>query len=163
MLSTRSQELTDLVEEALSRYPRSPTLWIVRGDVARVHALSIGGDPDPSFCIRCYETALSFDDCLPEAWAEIGSVYDTYSSDYPRAESAYRKAVSLGGDVYSYCGLARVLAEQGRVAEATDILSPDRCPFADHAEAHRVREEVTSGLWAPEGKRDVSRNEDAAS
>jgi uncharacterized protein HemY len=65
------------------------------------------------------------------------------------AESAFRKAISVGGDAESYYGLARVLAELNRTDEALQLISDVECPYFDEPDLLMLRDEIASGMWCP--------------
>jgi tetratricopeptide (TPR) repeat protein len=142
-----SSEDFKVLEEALGRFPTSPELWCLKGDLIQ---LSDGPPYSLEDALKCYERALVIDPSCAEACQEIGYYHDVVSHDYGRAESAFRKAVRFGAGVRSYEGLARVLAELGRPDEALRFLA--ECPDDDEGRKQELENEIRTGIWGPERK-----------
>jgi hypothetical protein len=137
-------EVFPLVEEALSEHPGSSELWCLRGDVIYC---SNGDVFDPEDILASYERAAELDPHCVEAYESIGSYHDVFTEDLPKAEEAFRKALTLGAGWVSVYGLARVLAQLDRRAEALALLSePIPGEGADIAD---LRQEILSGVWEP--------------
>ncbi|QEH38191.1 hypothetical protein OJF2_67890 [Aquisphaera giovannonii] len=137
--------LISLVERAVREHPRSPELWCLKGDLLQLRFRPFDRDFDPRLPLECYETAIALDDRCADAHNEIGYLCDVYLDDFERAEAEFRRAIELGLDHTAYMGLARVLAQTGRAAEALALL--DSCPHGDNPEVVRLRGEISDGDW----------------
>lgn len=135
-----------LADEAVLRFPDSPSLWQRRGDLIQL------GDGKSAHsledALHSYETAVKLDPGFAEAYESIGYYFDVIHEDLPLAGAAFLKATQLGGGGYSWAGLARVLAEQSRpLGEILEML--DNCPFAGTPAVHQIRKELEDGRWHP--------------
>jgi tetratricopeptide (TPR) repeat protein len=143
-----SVEALNLAEAAVAAYPSSTKLWCLRGDLIQLGTSEAGYELEDA--LRSYERALTVDPHCAEAYESIGYFYDALMDDPQSAEPSFRKAISLGAGVDSYCGLARVLAELDRSEEALRLLSPENCPYHNEDEIVEIKEEIASGMWSPE-------------
>jgi len=91
--------------------------------------------------------AIEEDDKYAVCYEELGHYYDSVEDKPVLAESHFRKAIALGGSAGAYAGLARVLAEQGRVHEVEPLLK--NSPFSGTTEIVEVLEEIAEGIWHP--------------
>ena len=138
-------ELMSLVDLAVHQCPQCAKLWCMKGDLYQLHSCAPERAFDPHIPMSCYEIAVSLDETCADAYNEIGYLCDVYFNDYVRAVTAFKKAINLGLDHTPYLGLARVLAETGRCAEALALLS--ECPFSDHRDVANLRVEILDGIW----------------
>ncbi len=89
---------------------------------------------------------MKLDPDFAGAHESIGYCFDVIDIDLPQAEAAFWKASQLGGGGWSWAGLARVLAEQGKPLE--QILGmPDNCPSAKNQEVQELRTKLVDGYW----------------
>jgi tetratricopeptide (TPR) repeat protein len=141
--SKASLALVTLVEEAVSTFPKSAQLWCIRGDL--VQLAPIEAQYGLADALLSYQTAIEIDPLFAEAYESIGYYYNVIDEDFAVCEAAFRKAIEFGSGMHSYVGLARVLAEQGKLDEALTILAPDYCPFHSEIEIDILREEIEAG------------------
>jgi tetratricopeptide (TPR) repeat protein len=139
-----SKEIIDFCQAALSEHPRSSTLWY---DLGILMQRCKENDYKPEDYLRCLENAVQCNGNNWQAQEELGDILDTYFEDFTRAEKAFRRAIELGAGFESYCGLARVLAQTGKISEAIHVLSKDICPFHDHDDIQALRAEIVAGEW----------------
>lgn len=140
-----SLALVTLVEEAVSTFPKSAQLWCIRGDL--IQLAPIEAQYELADALLSYQTAIEIDPLFAEAYESIGYYYDVIEEDFAISEAAFRKAIELGGGMHSYFGLARVLAEQGKLDEALSIIAPDYCLFHSEIEIDILREEIEAGEY----------------
>jgi tetratricopeptide (TPR) repeat protein len=141
-----SPEIRDVCLAAVREYPESSTFWYDLGIIMQrceVHRGYSGED-----YLRCYKNAIRCDSSNWEAYQELGYVLDVHFDDYDGAERAFRTAIELGGGAESYFGLARVLAQAGRMAEAIHSVSKDVCAYHDDAAIEKLRAEILAGDWS---------------
>ena len=103
-----TSEVVKRVDEALEKFPSSPALWCLRGDVIQ---LSDDIDYVLEAALNSYKKAIELDPNNAETYEEIGHFYNAVNDAPATAESYFRKAVALGGGESSKRGLAGVLAE----------------------------------------------------
>ena len=133
-----------LLEEALREHPCSSELWCLRGDVIY---FSNGDHFEREDILASYERAAEIHPLCAEAYESIGGYHDVFTEDLPKAEEAFRKALTLGAGWVSVYGLARVLAQLDRRTEALALLGePSPGEERDIAD---LRQEILSGLWDP--------------
>jgi hypothetical protein len=137
-------EVFPLLEEALTEHPGSSELWCLRGDVIY---FSNGNLFDPEDILASYERAAEIHPLCAEAYESIGRYHDVFTEDLPKAEEAFRKALTLGAGWVSVYGLARVLAQLDRRAEALAFLG-DPTP-GEERDIADLRQEIVSGIWDP--------------
>jgi hypothetical protein len=137
-------EVFPLLEEALRAHPGSSELWCLRGDVIY---FSHGDHFEPEEILASYERAAELHPFCAEAYESIGGYHDVFTEDLPKAEEAFRKALTLGAGWVSVYGLSRVLAQQDRRAEALALLG-DPIP-GEERDIADLRQEILSGLWDP--------------
>ena len=140
-----SKELVELCLAALHEHPESSTLWYDLGTLMQRCGTDLGYTPEDY--LRCYENAIKCHARNWEAYQELGYVLDNYFDEYSRSEQAFRKAIEFGAGAESYCGLARVLAQSGKIRDAIQVLSEQACPFHDNCEIERMRSEIAAGDW----------------
>ena len=107
-----SKDILDVCLAAVAEYPDSSTFWYDLGII--MHRCGDEYSYMPDDYLRCFENAVRCDLENAEAYQELGYMLDVYFDDYDRAEKAFRKAIELGAENESYCGLARVLRKRGR-------------------------------------------------
>ena len=137
----------DLSRRAIDDFPDSAELLCLRAEL-----LQLRPDPDAKMVDEawsCLCRAKELEPDVPEILELIGDFLDELRQDLSGAEAAFREALELGGDEYASCGLARVLAEQGRREEALEVLSPGCCPFHDGEVVSETRAEIERGEWDP--------------
>jgi hypothetical protein len=141
-----SKEVVELCLAALREHPESSTLWYDLAILMQRCDKENGYGPEDYR--RCCESAVK---CNPHNWEahqELGDILDTFFDEYARAEQEFRTAIELGAGAESYCGLARVLAQSDKTADAIQVLSKDACPFHDHADVQATRAEIIAGDWS---------------
>jgi tetratricopeptide (TPR) repeat protein len=143
--SDASLALLTLVEEAVSTFPKSPKLWCIRGDLIQFAPME--AQYELADALLSYQTAIEIDPLFAEAYESIGYYYDVIDENFPASEAAFHKAIEFGSGMHSYFGLARVLAEEGKLDEALSILAPDYCLFHSEIEIDILREEIEAGEW----------------
>jgi hypothetical protein len=89
--------------------------------------------------------AVQLDDSDPEAFEELGYIYDIYIDDMIQAEYYFQQAIERGGSEWCYSGLARVLEQMGRREDAFRVL--DTCPFQWAECVIDMRGEIERGEW----------------
>jgi len=99
---------------------------------------------DAKGSLQCYERARDADPDWAEPWVSIGYWHDCFEQ-FEVAETCFRRAIELEASMWSYYGLARVLAQQGRTGEALQLI--DGCSFKEDAQIEKMREEVVGGEW----------------
>jgi Flp pilus assembly protein TadD len=134
------------VEDALRAFPSSSRLWNLRGDL-----ILLDDEVDDHYtledALQSYRRAIELDPGFAEAYENIGYYHDVHEDAPEHAEAYFRQAVVLEGRCASYSGLARVLAEMGRHAEALDVLTPGNCPHWESDEIRAIRREIEDRLW----------------
>lgn len=142
-----------IIEEGLAAFPESVKLWCLRGDLINLTHLTPGKFESVTYkaadALNSYETAARLDPTCAEAFEEIGYYWDVSGDDFRRSEAAFCKAIELGAGVYSYYGLARVLAQRGE-KPALILQFLDGCPFALTPEIKDIRSEIEEGMWTPD-------------
>jgi tetratricopeptide (TPR) repeat protein len=139
------KQIVDLCLAAVAEYPESSTFWYDLGIIMQRCGDDHGYSGEDY--LRCFENAVRCHPGNAEASRELGYVLDIYFDAYDRAEHAFRKAIELGADQECYFGLARVLAQMGKVDDAIASLSKDVCPFHDHPDIQHLRDEILAGGW----------------
>ena len=147
------EESVALATEAVEQFPDSRDIWHLRGDLFSLHATF----PQESGVVQelcdgalaSYERAIELDPNFSEAYESLGYLFDAHSNLTQKAEFYFREALRLGNGPNSYIGLSRVLAEQGRKADALDVLSGSKCPYANDESVNNRRLEIESGEWDP--------------
>jgi len=102
----------DLVEQGLKLYPRSPRLWILRGDLIQVSDDTTQYELEDA--LKSYRAAVRLDPRSPEAYESLGRYFDAVENRPREAESYFRKAIELGGGDSARDALAEVLEQLGR-------------------------------------------------
>ena len=137
-------EVFPLLEEALRDHPASSELWCLRGDVIY---FSNGDLFERKDILASFERAAQIDPFCAEAYESIGSYHDVFTEDLPKAEEAFRNALTLGAGWVSVYGLARVLAQLDRRTEALALLG-GAVP-GEERDIADLRQEILSGSWDP--------------
>ncbi|MEX2141574.1 MAG: tetratricopeptide repeat protein [Pirellulales bacterium] len=137
-------EALKLSDAALQACPWSAELWYLRGLILdKCEELPNITREDYR---HCYERAIECDPGFVEAHVALGYTLDVYYDDFPAAESAFRKAIALGGGEEAYVGLARVLAQQGRSRSALRLLH--RLQSRKHSTPVQLMiREIEEGQW----------------
>lgn len=141
-----SGELVDMCLAVASEHPDSSTVWYDLGIIMQRCDSAHGYTP--ADYLRCFKNAVTCDASNWEAYQELGYVFDNFFDDYTKAEQAFRTAIGLGAGIESYCGLARVLAQNGQTDKAIDSLSEDTCPFYGDGEIRALRADILAGDWS---------------
>jgi len=135
--------LLNTFKRALRACPWSSELWLLYARLIQLW------DIDSRFtaedCLAACSRAVDCDPGSAEAHEEMGFVLDIYCDDFQAAEKEFRLAIALKGGVYSYFGLARVLAEIGRSSDAISLLR--KCPFSENTLLIDLVEEIECGMW----------------
>lgn len=135
------------VHEALACFPHSVLVLCTVGDIACLVDKSLSEQlEDP---LVYYQRAVVIDPECWEAWESIGYYFDVYKNDLHQAEQAFRKAIEFGAEAEAYSGLARVLCECGRRAEALQLLKEGAIIFPGSKAIRRRINEIRSGEWEP--------------
>jgi tetratricopeptide (TPR) repeat protein len=92
--SASAAESLRLVEEGLSAFPKSARLLCMKGDL-----IQLSDEPryELADALRCYQRAAELAPESPEAFESLAFFFDAIESDLAQAESAFRRAVQLGG------------------------------------------------------------------
>jgi tetratricopeptide (TPR) repeat protein len=134
------------IEAAICEHPRSARLWELRGDV-----IQLLGEPLETYdlpeALRSYQHAVELDPQYARAHEAIGHYLDAVEDHPAQAEGWFRRALERGDSSSAWSGLARVLAQLGRRAEAIQLL--ESCPQAADPAVQEVREEIERGEWDP--------------
>ena len=137
-------EALAIAREGLRMYPCSAKLLCIVGDLLQLRDATDDAIVESR---RCYQNAIASDLSCSEAYESLGYLSDVYDNNFLLAISYFEKAIGLGAGEWSYVGLARSLAQDGRREEALHALCPDRCPFHDKAPVSEMREEILAGAW----------------
>jgi len=138
-------EQLKLADKAVEIFPHSPRLWCLRGQLIQL------APPNAPYSLSdAFESlikAVNEDDQFAEVYEELGYFYDAVEDNPELAEQHFRMAIMLGGGVHAYAGIARVLAELGRVEEIEHLLKES--PYSDSTEIAEVLREIAQGVWQP--------------
>ena len=137
-------ENVKLSNAAVEACPWSAELWYLRGLI--LHKCEELPNVTREDYRRSYERAIECDAGFVEAYVELGYTLDVYYDDFPGAESAFRKAIALGGGEGAYVGLARVLAQQGRRRSALRLLYRVEARSGSALVQSMIRE-IEDGQW----------------
>jgi Flp pilus assembly protein TadD len=100
-----------LIEAALTKYPNSAELWILRGDLIQL------SDHDGVYSLKdaeaSYLKAIDLEPANPEGFQSLGFFYDAVLDDPKRAITQLERAISLGAGSAAREGLANVLEQMG--------------------------------------------------
>ena len=91
-----SLSLIALADEAVARFPESPRLWCMRGNL-----IELGPAEAPhelGEALASYRRATEIAPCFTEAWEEIGHYYDSILDDEKSAAEYFAKARALKTD-----------------------------------------------------------------
>jgi hypothetical protein len=84
-----SLETLALADEAVTAFPLSPKLWVIRGDLLQM------GPEDCSYPLEeslvCYKRAIEIDPLFAEAWEEAAHFYSAVLSDEAAAAAHFRE------------------------------------------------------------------------
>lgn len=137
-------DLLDVARVAVREHPNSAELWWIAGSLNELARIE-GADADsPSALdpLACYRRAVAIEPSSARAWTSLGAYLDVWLDDLEGAETALRTALRHAPESDAFEVLARVLAQQGRRAEALDVL--DRRPAAS---SRTLRAEIERGDW----------------
>lgn len=142
-----TDETFELLEYYLSQHPEDERLWDARGDYIQRYG---GNNEKWSFEeAKCsYLKSIECNKSYGRAYESLGYYYDVIENEYMVAESYFRKSIELEPSLYSYKGLARVLAQQNRDAEAIQSLSKSFCPFSEDIDIDILMDEIKEGYWS---------------
>lgn len=98
-----------MVEEGLQRFPTSPQLWILRGDLIQLSDQDEQQSADD--VLASYRTALEYEPGSAEAYESIGRFLDAVLDEPGEAESYLRKAIELGAGQSAEDALSQVLVQ----------------------------------------------------
>jgi tetratricopeptide (TPR) repeat protein len=134
------------VEALLKKYPKSAELWEYFGDL-----MQMSDDEYPvERSQECYEKAIQCYPSFATAHESLGHLYDAYLDDFPKAEKSFLKAIEFGAGDSARIGLARVLAQTDREAEALKML--DQCEDQASADLAELRAEIEEAQEASGGE-----------
>ena len=125
-----------------AQFPRCVELWDFLGDVMQICEEDGYRIADS---IECYKKAISIDPDYAIAHESLGFAYDTYFDDFDSASRHFRHALATGGSDSAKLGLARVLAQQGRIENANAIL--ETCTQPRSSDWFTLRDEIANGTW----------------
>lgn len=143
-----SDDVVALARRAVQQFPVSEDLLYMLAGVLRLWG-EVGCTDHLEEVFDLYRRVAALDPSSPIPHEEIGSMLDTFRSDFTLAEVCFRRALGLGATENGYAGLARVLAQQDKRAEALALLHPDSCPHGSNAEVIEMRGEIERGVWSP--------------
>lgn len=127
------------VEAMLKKYPKSAELWEYFGDL-----MQMSDDEYPvERSQECYEKAIQCYPSFASAHESLGHLFDAYLDDFPKAEKCFLKAIEFGSGDSARIGLARVLAQMDREADALKQL--DLCEDQANADLVELRGEIEEG------------------
>lgn len=109
-----------IVCEALNEYPDDYDLLIMKGDFIQ---LADDSEYDLEEAKRQYEQALSIDPARPEACASLGYFHYAILDDDDGAELWFRKSLNIRPTAEAVIGVAKILLDRGKRAEAVDYLN----------------------------------------
>jgi hypothetical protein len=112
-----SHELVDLLEGALELYPESATLYCILGDLIQ---LGLRTNVCKGIARECYLKAIKLDPLCTEAYESLG--YLSFTMEVDDAGAWFGKAIDVGAGTSALVGLAKVRAEGGDFAAATDAI-----------------------------------------
>lgn len=88
-----------LADRAVSTYPLSPQLWVLRGDLLQLGPVDCHYPLDES--LKCYRRAIALDPQFAEAWESVAHFYDAILGDSiaaaPYFEEFARLSTAKGG------------------------------------------------------------------
>jgi hypothetical protein len=142
---TPSKDILEMCTTAVTEHPDSSTLWYDLGILMQRCGDESGYTPENYR--HCFENAVKCDFRNWEAHQELGYVIDIYYDDYERAKQAFNAAIECGAGSESYYGLARVLAQMGKTYDAVHWLSEGVCPFHNHPDIQKLRDDILAGKW----------------
>ena len=123
-----SAEAAALLDRGRRRFPRVAKLHAAAGMVAYLHGKN-------TEAVSAYETAVRLEPGGADLFAALGDVYDA-TGDLARAESAYRKSLSLASVAAVHVKLGRNLMKLQRPREAETAFAAALQRDATQAEAH---------------------------
>jgi tetratricopeptide (TPR) repeat protein len=135
------------LDELIKRYPNSAKLHVVRGNYIQLE--DSGSEIyELDDAKHSYIKALEIDSNCAEAHESLGYYLDVFEGDLKGAEKHFRTALLLNESLkYTYMGLARVLAEQGKISESREVISNKSCKFSGDVEVQILKDEITQGMW----------------
>lgn len=132
--------------EAVAAFPLSAELHCLRGDLLLTRALEL---PEALEAARRHLLeATRLDPGFVDAWESLGFLYDVHFEDNERnAEEAFRNGIAAGGTNWTYAGLAIVLTESGRKAEALALLKQGEAVWPGDELISETRSDIEKGIW----------------
>ena len=131
---------------ACAMHPSRADLLCLLADLVRLCPTS----PDPAGeAIASLTTAIRIDSRCGRAWQELAFCHDVYRGDADQAEKCFVEAIRLNAGPDSYYGLARVLAEQGKSADALAIVKDGLAMCPGNTRLLQVHSEINRGDWDP--------------
>ncbi len=88
-------ETLAFADQAVRDFPRSATLWVIRGNL-----LEMGPKESPlplEESLVCYKKAIEIDPQFAEAWGEAGFFYHNVLDDEAAAKTYFEEAARLRG------------------------------------------------------------------
>lgn len=143
-----SASIIQLAREATRAHSNSYRLRCMLADLLQLDG-DIGSHAHDQEIINLYQSAMLLDESDFTAAESLGFFSDALLEDFDLAERCFRQAILLGAGGDSYAGLARVLAQQGRRAEALLLLHQDTCPVWSESSVAKMRMEIARGDWTP--------------
>jgi|GEM_PF-5690702 len=132
------------------RYPRSPQILLSATEYTELRHLSLtpARFKYPVRIEHRYREILNLDPRYARAWENLAAILDI-ERRFIEAEAAARKAVRHGDDPDALALLARILAQQGKHAQARRLARRPRVVNAPSDWARRTAAEVRAGDWRP--------------
>lgn len=147
MASGQNLVAWETVNEALTQFPGSASLWDLCGDIIQLSEIP---DVELMDALRCYEHAIEAEPENSVGYVSKAYFLDAFLDDFEHAKVLFEKAIELGAGSDAYVGLARVLAQLGDEDRALEWLSPSWCPFHEDENVADMRREVEEGTWSLE-------------
>ncbi|MBX3382940.1 MAG: hypothetical protein KF864_05465 [Phycisphaeraceae bacterium] len=138
--------LLEFARQAVSAHPDSGQLKCMLADLL-IMAKPTGSTANNDEILALYHEATRLDPQNPEAFESLAWFLDCHDL-LDEAERAFRNSISLGAGVGAYIGLARVLAQMGKKAEAIELLETNYATGLD-PEVEKAKTELLSGEWDP--------------
>ena len=124
-------------------------LWDFLGDVIHLVHFATGADVPSAEPLTCYQNAIKCDPSHAKAHESIGYYRDLFD-EWDDSEKHFRLAIKCGGGDSALIGLARVLEQLGRHADAQNVLND--CIDQEGAKLVELRSEIDDGLWIPDAR-----------
>lgn len=91
-----SLSLIALADAAIARFPDSPRLWCMRGNLIELGPADVPYDLGEA--LASYQRATEIDPSFAEAWEEIGHYYEAILDDDKSAAAYFARAHALNTD-----------------------------------------------------------------